>query len=195
VAQIVRERHERIPRDLAKLTADVERMLDSQIGILCLSAKPDDILMWSHYAWSHTGICLEFCSDSPTCAFRNARPVRYQEEYPKASIVTTPPIDLQHVVAYTKASSWSYEQEWRLIDHGSGPGVKMFDPRDLTGVILGARVSEANRRDVLAWVAAFPSPLNVKAAKVNRSRFAVDLVQISQAGRAVKNAPEPAPPS
>src|SRR5450755_3998496 len=27
----------------------------SQVGILCLTERPDDILMWSHYAENHTG--------------------------------------------------------------------------------------------------------------------------------------------
>jgi hypothetical protein len=32
----------------------------SSVGIYCVSTNYDDVLMWSHYADSHKGICLEF---------------------------------------------------------------------------------------------------------------------------------------
>ena len=34
--------------------------ISKTIGILCLSARSDSVLMWSHYADKHRGICLEF---------------------------------------------------------------------------------------------------------------------------------------
>ncbi len=42
---------------------DVLTFIEPEIkkkGILCLSEKNDDILMWSHYGNKHSGICLEF---------------------------------------------------------------------------------------------------------------------------------------
>ncbi|MEH6486835.1 MULTISPECIES: DUF2971 domain-containing protein [Pseudomonas] len=31
------------------------------IGVFCVTTIPDNILMWSHYANNHKGVCLEFC--------------------------------------------------------------------------------------------------------------------------------------
>jgi hypothetical protein len=46
-----------------------KRALDEAVnsaGVLSLSAKPDHILMWSHYADSHQGICLRFRASQTT---------------------------------------------------------------------------------------------------------------------------------
>ncbi|WP_413457808.1 DUF2971 domain-containing protein [Herbaspirillum huttiense] len=39
--------------------ATIRRNMD-RMGILSLSAVPDEILLWSHYARDHTGFCIEF---------------------------------------------------------------------------------------------------------------------------------------
>ncbi len=58
------------------------RILDESFGVLTLSEIPDDILMWSHYANNHEGICLEFDPRLHPGAFPRLSPVRYQEAYP-----------------------------------------------------------------------------------------------------------------
>lgn len=58
------------------------QLLDKSFGVLSLSEKPDDILMWSHYSNSHNGICLEFDPSAHPKAFPRLNPVRYQESYP-----------------------------------------------------------------------------------------------------------------
>src|SRR3954452_10247322 len=32
----------------------------NRIGVFCLCERPDNVLMWSHYADCHRGLCLEF---------------------------------------------------------------------------------------------------------------------------------------
>lgn len=58
------------------------QLLDKSFGVLSLSEKPDDILMWSHYSNSHNGICLEYDPSAHPKAFPRLNPVRYQESYP-----------------------------------------------------------------------------------------------------------------
>src|SRR4030043_288985 len=40
--------------------AEFRRWLRKDTGMICFSTRNDDILMWSHYAGSHNGICIEF---------------------------------------------------------------------------------------------------------------------------------------
>src|SRR5580658_7168634 len=47
---------ERINSALTALVADFR----DRIGLLCFSRNWDNLLMWSHYGASHTGICLGF---------------------------------------------------------------------------------------------------------------------------------------
>jgi Protein of unknown function (DUF2971) len=91
-----------------------------KVGVLCFSEKCDDILMWSHYAKSHTGLCVEF-SRSQYLTF--ALKVQYVEEYPTLDFFKTTgdmqsPFDAQWVadrLYLSKATDWKYEKEWRLL--------------------------------------------------------------------------------
>ena len=58
------------------------QLLDKSFGVLSLSEKSDDILMWSHYSNSHNGICLEYDPSAHPKAFPHLNPVHYQASYP-----------------------------------------------------------------------------------------------------------------
>jgi hypothetical protein len=77
--------------------------------IYCLAEKPDVPLMWSHYAGSHTGICLEF--DARRAPFAAAEKVKYVSAYPAYDVLGHNNYDS----LFTKSADWSYEAEWRLI--------------------------------------------------------------------------------
>ncbi len=57
-------------------------LLDESFGVLCLSERPDDILLWSHYGDSHRGVCFEFDVAAHPDVFPRLRPVKYQTPYP-----------------------------------------------------------------------------------------------------------------
>jgi len=59
---------------------------------------------------------------------------------------------LVNALILTKASDWAYEDEWRVIDHETGPGLKAFPEELLVGVILGARMAPDDRRYVAGLV-------------------------------------------
>ena len=52
----------------------------------------------------------------------------------------------------TKASSWRHEREWRVIDPSRGRGVRAFPPNLLVAVILGARMRQEDRMEILSWI-------------------------------------------
>jgi hypothetical protein len=111
----------------------------------CLTPCPTSILMWSHYAENHRGICLEFGTDN--ALFRMAVEVIYSKEYPVWA-----PMDFEEQqhrameMLLTKAEDWRYENEFRLISlHNSeiaGPlrvddGCFTLPPGALKSVIAG----------------------------------------------------------
>lgn len=61
------------------------KILDQSFGVLCLSECPDDILLWSHYADSHRGLCLEFDVAGQPTVFPRLHKVKYAQEYPDIS--------------------------------------------------------------------------------------------------------------
>jgi hypothetical protein len=52
----------------------------NKLGVCSLSTIPDNILMWSHYSYGHTGICLQFNASKGLFVF--AKRINYKKEFP-----------------------------------------------------------------------------------------------------------------
>lgn len=96
-------------------TADLKnkigrRKLRNEMGVLCLTERPDNHMMWVNYARNHTGFVIGFASDSPffESGGRQLRRVLYQK---------SPPIldEANENGCFYKAPEWMYEEEWRCI--------------------------------------------------------------------------------
>jgi hypothetical protein len=82
------------------------------VGILCFSRNWDNLLLWSHYAASHTGLCLGFdIPDSQADAYMD---VHYQPNLLQIRGLEDVNEDLARRSLSTKHESWSYEQEVRM---------------------------------------------------------------------------------
>lgn len=131
----------------------LHEVLRDDLGIVSFGPQPDDILMWSHYAGRHNGICLEF---RPTRLehvefFGQAQRVRYQRRMPAINFYTTSEIERARAYALTKAEHWRYEGESRIvIPNAEEEGRFVQIPRGaLTAVFLGACITDDNRQLVL----------------------------------------------
>ena len=92
----------------------------SKRRVYCITSNPTSMLMWSHYADHHKGICLEFGVDNPL--FAKAAEVIYCEKYP----VWSPDEfekqqDRATEMVLVKADAWRYEDEFQLISLADGP--------------------------------------------------------------------------
>jgi hypothetical protein len=130
-----------------------EALIDcAKHGAVCsLSARPDSVLMWSHYATNHTGICLRFLLPSDW-----VHPVVYAKERPvlnriKTALSVEKDWDAYMRALFTKADFWAYEEEWRILGN-EGPEERPFYPKFLCGIIFGARATVETRNLVSAWI-------------------------------------------
>jgi hypothetical protein len=98
--------------DLERLRQDMQNDVD-KVGILSLTERRDDLLMWSHYANSHRGLCLEFATSIYEVFFGRTQPVVYSGE---RSIFDPREPETKRVenVVLTKSKHWTYELEWPL---------------------------------------------------------------------------------
>jgi hypothetical protein len=150
--------------------------ISDDVGILCFSQSKDNLLLWSHYANSHQGCCLEF--NRFTHFLKDVLPVQYETEYPTVNFVSATDLEQATITFLTKAESWSYEKEWRLVEHTNGPGLHIFPPDILTGVIFGCRMSEENRDQIIKWVReGKTSPILYQAAK-KKYEFGLDINEL-----------------
>jgi len=167
---------------LRQLSKSFSREYNDKAGILCLTKSPDEILMWSHYADLHRGVCLEFRSDVPNSIFSKAQLVIYRDSLPHlalSKLVRDPEYRNATEWILTKWSSWSYETEWRILDFEHGPGVRTFQPECLTAVTLGCRVTEQSRAQVLDWVQHHPTKIEVRQANRSSAAFRLDISPVT----------------
>lgn len=135
------------PTKMKKAIEDaVERQLRAT-GVYCLSAKNDDILMWSHYADGHQGFCVEFEDDSPNSFLDRANKVTYQEDLPVLNFFDE---DWLHSFLTTKSERWSYEEEWRIIKV-DGAGIAGIPEGILTGLIFGCKMCDTHINRIISW--------------------------------------------
>jgi len=136
----------------------------NEYGVLCLSAIENDILMWSHYAENHTGLCFKFNTGNDF--FQPAQPIEYRTQYPEIDFISLAENmerpgaegdeakkELASKLFLTKAEHWAYEREWRILRFDldrerSGPDAVYFPRNALVGIILGCRAG-AQRRDYI----------------------------------------------
>lgn len=150
----------------------------SEIGVLSLSGKRDDILMWSHYAGGHTGLCLEFRNSDYEYFFGGAQKVKYCEKYPKESLLTASDDKKVEVVLLTKSKRWEYEDEWRIIENIRGPGTYQFPAELLIGIIFGCQMTDEDKARIRAWVTEGQCQPVFYQARRKKEEFGLDIEPI-----------------
>ena len=192
-------RHEILDQDVAVF----QRYVDN-CGVLSLSERSDDILLWSYYADSHRGVCLRFRHDAlrfpqdpdpkpPLMqnVLQPAEQVEYSESYPATSFVWSPPWERYRAWMLTKSSHWCYEREWRVIlqpkkqpefeDAVVLPTETRHDsqslPEDaLVGVILGCGIKPEDERTVQEWLRLSAATVPLFRARKKPDRFELEIV-------------------
>lgn len=89
-----------------------------RFAITCFTPKFDNHLMWSHYAASHAGVCLEFGADD---AMAYLHPCLYSHRMPSVPWNTDAiglPLIKNHV--------WNYEEEWRYVKRTIRSKMRLF---------------------------------------------------------------------
>lgn len=88
----------------------------SMTAISCFSLEYDSLLMWSHYANQHQGICVAYdYRKLEKISHQTIMPVSYGDKidiFQKSSVGSKKNIGLAFV---RKAKVWKYEKEWRII--------------------------------------------------------------------------------
>lgn len=162
-------------------TPPMQAML-AERRIYCLTPKPANVLMWSHYADNHRGICLEFGA-ADNSLFRTAAQVVYREEYPKwvpCDIYEKQGLVMELIL--TKSRDWAYEEEYRLVSvqtseltnfqHLHGDFFRL--PKGaLKAVIMGC---EADHKNIGAFIKEHTPDLQISKAVRTPNRYALDIV-------------------
>jgi len=134
-----------------ELTNDYRQALNIY-RICSFCAKPDNPIVWSHYADSHSGFCLIFNADNDL--FGHAFKVGYQNEYPTLDVIEEDGDVVVDNSILVKYSDWEYENEYRLVSREPNYPELIpvhnkkwsFPPEMLLGVIFGYKISASDRQ-------------------------------------------------
>jgi Protein of unknown function (DUF2971) len=158
------------------LLEGITRLLQNDVnklGVLSLSLSYSNVLLWSHYAASHSGICLKFLGTDSTPFFGRAQRVEYSPEYPKADLLRD--TKEHHIKSFllTKAIAWNYEEEWRIINT-KGSGESFFPANLLVGVILGALMPYDDKEYVVNLLKRRKYSVEIYEASINKGSYSLD---------------------
>ncbi len=138
----------------------------NETGVACFSRQKDDLLMWSHYAESHQGYCLEF--DTSFDPFTRAFPVKYYPDKPQLNLLEVYKNNKSMIMPllFSKAKCWRYEEEWRIFN-AQGVGPFRIPHGCLVGIYLGAKMTDGNKSQIIQAV----NVPNYYVAELDETRF------------------------
>ncbi len=164
-----------------EMTLELPVALD-KYRVFSLAGNCESILLWSHYAEAHTGICLGFAIDNHE--FGDAIEVIYAKDLPTLDFFERGDETNLKAMALTKSDEWKYEHEFRMVSQEPTiPGLPMvsdhkykFSPEHLVEVVMGCNIKPVDEAFVREMVALSPTPIKIRRAIRSTHRFGVDIV-------------------
>jgi hypothetical protein len=157
--------------------------------LVCFSRYRDNMLLWSHYADGHGGICIHF--DSASTVFALSRRVEYSHQYPEIVFPAAldDPDEVFKAALLTKSKHWQPEAEYRFINAPQNAGdhskrvldgivgwegqVAGLPDHYVVGVTVGARMPDHQIEEVARICRDRRVPIPVDRAECHSSEFSL----------------------
>jgi len=147
IKDIPRKNVDQIHAAFEKNLKDRQNEFLNKTGCTCFSEVNDHILLWSHYADGHKGLCLEFDTSFPV--FAKVKDVKYSQNFPSIDPIKMLFGSNDEITEEwkkplcNKYECWSYEKEWRLFH--KEPNIEYGYPVEaLKSVYFGLSVNHAD---------------------------------------------------
>lgn len=160
----------------------------SKLTVTCFSASGwDNQLMWSHYASSYSGICVEYDFERMNNFIGFVFPVEYSAERPTLSLSDlgldkmekgedggwkTGETKISAILSYLLAKNkcWDYEEEWRIINQGDEPNKAAFvDVPFVKSITLGLNLDDLCK--YLIWDVCKEKGIECYQLVINQSNY------------------------
>lgn len=168
------------PKQMKEFFCTLEKGLNElfymNFKVCCLCTSNKSKLMWSHYADSYKGICIEY-DFSDLSAEMQPMPVIYTNtrlQFPwEVAVKATPKSQNEAITHFMKAlltkdQIWSYENEWRLIIQADS-GKDDIPAPPIKCIYLGALCSDESKSQIKAVADKLSIP--VRQMKVDRGKY------------------------
>lgn len=139
---------------------EVQTKIIPNIKITCFSEDRNNMLMWSHYAKNHSGICFEFDTKAmivhladqakinriPSYLFLKAVYDDKRKNYPFNSSDDPSPLLMW---IKTKSIEWEYERDIRLVSLKWEENLLSISPNIIPKLYLGCQISKEHEEKII----------------------------------------------
>lgn len=183
-------------RKLASISPKMETDIKST-GVFSLSRTSKNVLMWTHYADEHRGLCIGFRLSNKFLTVNDESKVVGTNQC--GYFPNNPFVDYLVNIGVTeellpwndfwmrifsiglvaKHNSWKYEQEVRVVR--KEPGTEWFQPKEIVEIIFGLNMDSEDRKTVIKLLSS-PEWAHVKLSKMTKSSgsFGLEKVPLSK---------------
>ncbi len=154
--------------------------VNRDFGILSLTNKKNNLLMWSHYANCHKGFCIGFNSSKLFNLISGSLgKVFYDEKMPTVPLFDKLEIEGITKLLNTKSLDWAYEEEYRIIKSLAANSTFTFsDDSIVEEVILGLNMSNENKKEIIDILKTnFPNTKIYEASR-DLEKFKLNIIPI-----------------
>ena len=143
----------RVQKKLRDTLFQIRQESFSKIGVCCFSKNNSNLLMWSYYADSHQGFCLEF--DSNIEPFHKAFEVIYRSEIPDINSdllfnKKEATESIKKLLSY-KSIDWEHEEELRIFHQESNKSY-FYPTLSLKAIYFGLRTDQSDIEIICAII-------------------------------------------
>lgn len=167
------------------------QLISKSYGVLSLAGELESILLWSHYADSHRGYCIEVDAHSlykelldqhrADDQFVDVYRVAYQEELPMISPSNDidESFDRHMKLLTTKSSVWEYEKEYRFVCSVREDRERAISKGAIKRVILGCQMSVQHRQEICNLISMQLPNTEIWQAVRSMDKFSLDFRSLS----------------
>lgn len=164
-------------RKVNEKVKQIQKTMDQNFAVGCLTTDYRNNLMWSHYADGHKGFCIEY-DFKDLKNINNLLPVAYSTDRPSIPLeciynnskdMNTEVAKALYIALLTKDNIWEYENEWRIII--SATEGKNIEMPPISAIYLGAEMPEEDKKKLIEIASKKKIP--VKQMIVDRGVYAL----------------------
>ena len=162
-------------KHIEKQNKETREEVEKLFGIFSLTTKRNNFLMWSHYADSHTGICIGFdinkVFDTVKGTFRN---VLYQTNLPIKRFNDKVEQFVTNLL-FTKSKDWEYEDEYRIIKINAANSTFKIPLEAIVDITLGCKFPIEDKKEIIAIVKSKIPSCKIHEATLSKTKFELNI--------------------
>lgn len=166
------------PEHMKQMNEYFSERFNQEWGILSLTSKDDNFLMWPHYSCSHTGFCIGLNTSLLADQVQGIpNPVNYDTDFPRFGLFEDRGQSFLKST-FWKSRIWEYEDEYRILKSGDFRRVVTLSPKTLEEIIFGSKMKQPTKFKLLDEIEEKYPEARVYEFKLHDTKFEMVKTQI-----------------